>query len=136
MVIKLNQNSPKVNDKVKTWIGNTIYDDSHIINIENGIIYLENYTYMDMRMYSYMTGKVVATSNKKLRTDEYLPIMADDFIWYSYPTSYPYSSEKVITKVYKCIRLCNCSLGEYEGLSMALYDGGSSLGYYEYFKRV
>lgn len=137
MIIKLNKNMPTIGELICTWLPDSIYDKAYITAIDDNYIYLDNFTFMDLTVYRYVTGTVVATPNKKLRTDEYLPIFEDDYIWYTFPHKcWSWDDKEIIEKTYKCLRIHTCYLGEYEGLNLAIYDGGASLGNYEYFKKV
>jgi hypothetical protein len=137
MVIKLNQNSPVIDEQINTWLPDSIYDRARITDIDDNYIYLDNFTFMDFTVYRYVTGTVVATPNRKLRTDEYLPIFEDDYIWYTFPHKlWSWDNKDIVEKTYKCLRVSSSYLGDYEGLSIRLYDGGTSLDNYEYFKKV
>lgn len=136
-VIKLNQNKPVIDEQINTWLPDNIYNGARIIDIDANYIYLDNFTFMDFTVYRYVTGTVVATPNRKLRTDEYLPIFEDDYIWYTFPYTAWYNENKtIVEKTYKHIKFSLCSLSDYEGLCLHLYSGGSSLSNYEYFKKV
>ena len=138
MVVELNRYKPTIGEKIVDNItSGKIYNEAIITKIEDDYIFLDNFTCMDMRMYRYITGKIVGTPSRKLSTDEYLPLVNEDHIWYSYPTKkWSFSDELEICKVYKCLKLVNYWRGEYNGASMALYNGGSDIGNYQYFKRV
>lgn len=138
MVVELNIYEPTIGEKIVDNItpGN-IYNGAVITKIKDKYIFLDNFTIMDMLMYKYITGKTVRTPNRKLSTYEYLPLANEDHLWYSYPTKkWSFSDELEMYKEYKCIKLSNYWLGGYNGVSMALYSGGSSIGNYQYFKRV
>ena len=137
MIIKLNQSNPSIDELIHTWIPDSIYDGARITSIDDNYFYLDNFTYMDLTVYRYVTGTPVATPNKKLHTDEYLPIFEDDYIWYTFPHKlWSWDDKEIIEKTYGCLRMCHSYLGDYEGLSLHLYDGGRSLNRYEYFKKV